>query len=108
MRKVTYAMSVSLTATSKPRMETRAGLFPTLSCTATSISARARLAPFSTDVGCTRIWWLFGRRQTRTPPPHPEEIEYARIWKSMPKVVFSRLSPRSVDYGWCGGTSPRR
>ena len=42
MRKVTYAMSVSLDGYIKAADGDQSGLFPTRSCTATSMSARAR------------------------------------------------------------------
>ena len=109
MRKVTYAMSVSLDGYIKAADGDQSWAFPD-----------AELHRYFNQRESTLSAVLYGRRlyedmvafwptADENPAAPPEEIEYAHIWKSIPKVVFRGLSPRSGGiHGWCEGTSPRR
>ena len=97
MRKVTYAMSVSLDGYIKAADGDQSWAFPD-----------AELHRYFNQRESTLSAVLYGRRlyedmvafwptADENPAAPPEEIEYARIWKSMPKVVFSRTL---AQVGW--------
>jgi hypothetical protein len=87
MRKVIYSMGVSLGGFIEVPTESSTGPPPTRSSTGSGTIRRGRWVPPSTDRGCTSSW---PRPTADTNPSAPGHVvEFARIWRDMPRIVFS-------------------
>jgi dihydrofolate reductase len=109
MRKVIYAMSVSLDGFIEAVNEDLSWSVPD-----------EELHQHFNDLESMIDTHLYGRRlyeimaaywptADENPSAPKVEIEYAHIWKNKPKIVFRRPSLRSSGMpGWSGRTSPTR
>ena len=72
-----------------PQPETRAGSFPTRSFTGTSTTLSGRSIPSCTVAACTNSWLDYWPTADQDPSAPTVIVEYAQLWKPVPKVVFS-------------------